>query len=85
MQICDSYTVMRNGEIVDTTPITSETTSKEIVDKMLDDPTPMNHYQEVCDIGEKSVVVEHLTEREGRVKDVSLRAGEIVIQPNSSA
>ena len=35
LRICDSYTVMRNGEIVDTTPITPETTTKEIVDKML--------------------------------------------------
>ena len=35
LRICDSYTVMRNGEVVDKSPITSETTSKEIVDKML--------------------------------------------------
>lgn len=30
LQICDSYTVMRNGEIVDTTPITPKTTSKRL-------------------------------------------------------
>ena len=72
LQICDSYTVMRNGEIVDTTPITSETTSKEIVDKMLGRSFDESFPKEVCDIGEKSFVVEHLTEREGRVKDVSL-------------
>ena len=80
LQICDSYTVMRNGEIVDTTPITSETTSKEIVDKMLGRSFDESFPKEVCDIGEKSFVVEHLTEREGRVKDVSLyvRKGEIV-------
>lgn len=35
LQICDSYTVMRNGEIVDNSPITPETTTKEIVEKML--------------------------------------------------
>lgn len=35
IQICDNYTVMRNGKIVDTTPVTEHTTSKEIVDKML--------------------------------------------------
>ncbi len=80
LQIRDSYTVMRNGEIVDTTPITSETTSKEIVDKMLGRSFDESFPKEVCDIGEKSFVVEHLTEREGRVKDVSLyvRKGEIV-------
>ena len=80
LRICDSYTVMRNGEIVDTTPITSATTTKEIVDKMLGRSFEENFPKEVCDIGEKAFVVEHLTEREGRVKDVSLyvRKGEIV-------
>lgn len=80
LRICDSYTVMRNGEIVETTPITSETTTKEIVDKMLGRSFDESFPKEVCDIGEKSFVVEHLTEREGRVKDVSLyvRKGEIV-------
>ena len=80
LQICDSYTVMRNGEIVDTSPITSETTSKEIVDKMLGRSFDESFPKEVCDIGEKAFVVEHLTEHEGRVKDVSLyvRKGEIV-------
>ena len=80
LRVCDSYTVMRNGEIVDTTPITSETTTKEIVDKMLGRSFEENFPKEVCDIGEPDFVVEHLTEREGRVKDVSLyvRKGEIV-------
>ena len=80
LQICDSYTVMRNGTVVDTTPITSATTSKEIVDKMLGRSFEENFPKVVCDIGEKAFVVEHLTEREGRVKDVSLyvRKGEIV-------
>ena len=80
LRVCDSYTVMRNGEIIDTTPITSETTSKEIVDKMLGRSFEENFPKEVCDIGEPDFVVEHLTEREGRVKDVSMyvRKGEIV-------
>ena len=72
LRICDSYTVMRGGQIVDTTPITPQTTSKEIVDKMLGRSFEENFPKEVCEIGEKSFVVEHLTEREGRVKDVSL-------------
>lgn len=80
LQICDSYTVMRNGEIVDTTPITSKTTSKEIVDKMLGRSFEENFPKEVCEIGEKAFVIENLTEHEGRVKDVSMyvRKGEIV-------
>ena len=80
LRICDSYTVMRNGEVVDTTPITSETTSKEIVDKMLGRSFEENFPKEKCEIGEKSFIVENLTEREGRVKDINLyvRKGEIV-------
>lgn len=80
LRICDSYTVMRGGQIVDTTPITEKTTSKEIVDKMLGRSFEENFPKEVCAIGEKSFVVEHLTERENRVKDVSMyvRKGEIV-------
>ena len=79
LQICDSYTVMRNGQIVDTTPITSKTTSKEIVDKMLGRSFEENFPKETCEIGEKSFVIEHLNERENRVKDVSMyvRKGEI--------
>lgn len=80
LQICDSYTVMRNGKIVDTTPITSETTSKEIVDKMLGRSFEENFPKETCEIGEKALVIENLTERDGRVKDISMyvRKGEIV-------
>lgn len=80
LRICDSYTVMRNGEVVDTTPITSETTAKEIVDKMLGCSFEENFPKEACEIGEKAFVVENLTEKEGRVKDISLyvRKGEIV-------
>ena len=80
LRICDSYTVMRNGQVVDTTPITPQTTSKEIVDKMLGRSFEENFPKEVCEIGEKSFVIDHLTERENRVKDVSMyvRKGEIV-------
>lgn len=80
LQICDSYTVMRNGAIVDTTPITPNTSSKEIVDKMLGRSFEENFPKQVCEIGEKAFVVDHLTEHEGRVKDVSMyvRKGEIV-------
>ena len=80
LRICDSYTVMRNGEIVDTTPITEATTSKEIVEKMLGRSFEENFPKEVCEIGEKALVIENLTEREGRVKDINMyvRRGEIV-------
>ena len=80
LRICDSYTVMRNGAIVDTTPITPETTSKEIVDKMLGRSFEENFPKEVCDIGDDLLVVENMTEKTGKVKDINLhvRKGEIV-------
>lgn len=80
LRICDSYTVMRNGEVVDNSPITSETTAKEIVDKMLGRSFEENFPKEICEIGEKSFVVENLTEKDGRVKDINMyvRKGEIV-------
>ena len=80
LQICDSYTVMRNGEIVDNSPITPETTTKEIVEKMLGRSFEENFPKEIVDIGEKAFEVDHLSDTEGKVNDVSLyvRRGEIV-------
>ena len=80
LRICDSYTVMRGGMIVDTTPITEQTTSKEIVDKMLGRSFEENFPKEICDIGDKAFVVENLTEKEGKVKNINMyvRKGEIV-------
>ena len=80
LRICDSYTVMRGGMIVDTTPITEQTTSKEIVDKMLGRSFEENFPKEICEIGEKAFVVEDLTERNGKVKNINMyvKKGEIV-------
>ncbi|MCF0228911.1 MAG: sugar ABC transporter ATP-binding protein [Parasporobacterium sp.] len=80
IRICDSYTVMRNGMIVDTTPITASTTSKEIVDKMLGRSIEENFPKEICEIGEKAFEVIDLTEKEGKVKNINMhvRKGEIV-------
>lgn len=80
LRICDSYTVMRGGMIVDTTPITEKTTSKEIVDKMLGRSFEEEFPKEFCDIGDKAFVVENLTEKEGKVKNINMyvRKGEIV-------
>lgn len=79
-QICDSYTVMRNGEIVDTTPITPATTTREIVEKMLGRTFEESFPKEKVPIGEVVFEVEHLSGADGKVDDVSLhvRRGEIV-------
>ena len=53
LQICDSYTVMRNGEIVHNAPVTPETTTKEIVEKMLGRSFEENFPKEEVKIGEK--------------------------------
>ncbi len=80
IQICDNYTVMRNGQIVDTTPITEQTTSKEIVDKMLGRSFEVLQLNENSNIGETMFTVENLCSADGKVNNVSMhvRKGEIV-------
>lgn len=80
LRICESYTVMRNGEIVDNSPITPATTTKEIVEKMLGRSFEENYRKDATKIGEKMFEVEHLSDKEGKVNDVSLyvRKGEII-------
>ena len=55
LQICEKYTVMRNGEIVDTAPVNAKTTTKEIVEKMLGRTFEELFTKEPVPIGEKSV------------------------------
>ncbi|MEA5014939.1 MAG: sugar ABC transporter ATP-binding protein [Candidatus Limiplasma sp.] len=80
IQICDRYTVMRNGEIVDTSPVTPQTTTKEIVEKMLGHSFEEIFSKEKTHIGERIFEVNHLCGADGKVNDVSLyvRRGEIV-------
>lgn len=80
IQICEQYTVMRNGEIVDTKPVTPQTTTKEIVDKMLGRSFEENFPKEVVPIGEVALEISHLSGADGKVNDVSLnvRKGEII-------
>ena len=80
LEICESYTVMRNGKIVDNCPITDQTTTKEIVEKMLGRSFEESFPKEVCDIGEELLRVENLSGADGKINDVSfsVRKGEIV-------
>ena len=80
IQICDSYTVMRNGEIVDTTAITGQTSSREIVEKMLGRSFSETFPKERTDIGDVVLEVEKLSGADGKVSDVSLhvRSGEVI-------
>ncbi|MDR3050329.1 MAG: sugar ABC transporter ATP-binding protein [Oscillospiraceae bacterium] len=81
IQICEKYTVMRNGEIVDTAPITGATTTREIVEKMLGRTFEETFRREHVPIGEAaSFQVSHLSGAAGKVNDVSIhvKKGEIV-------
>ena len=80
LQICEKYTVMRNGEIVGTSPVTKETTSKEIVEKMLGRTFEEIFTKDKVEIGGKFFEVSHLSGADGKVNDVSfyVRKGEIV-------
>ncbi|MHC1787150.1 MAG: sugar ABC transporter ATP-binding protein [Christensenellales bacterium] len=80
IQICDKYTVMRNGAVVDTSPVTARTTTKEIVEKMLGRTFEESFPKEATRIGDKLFEVDKLSGADGKVKGVSLhvREGEIV-------
>ncbi|MEG0125670.1 MAG: sugar ABC transporter ATP-binding protein, partial [Clostridia bacterium] len=75
IQICEKYTVMRNGEIVDTAPITPHTTSKEIVEKMLGRTFEENFPKVATEIGETALEVSHLSGANGKVNNVSFHVG----------
>lgn len=80
LEICEKYTVMRNGQLVDNTPITKETSTKEIVEKMLGRSFEESFPKEKCEIGKEVFRVENLSGADGKVDNVSfhVRAGEIV-------
>lgn len=80
LQICEKYTVMRNGEIVDTSPVTKTTTTREIVEKMLGRTFEEIFKKEKVPIGDTVFEVEHLSGADGKVNDVSfsVKKGEIV-------
>jgi len=79
LEICEKYTVMRNGQMIDTTTVTHTTTTKEIVEKMLGRSFEENFPKEICTIGNKLFEVSNLSGADGKVKDVSLyvRSGQI--------
>lgn len=80
LEISENYTVMRNGMLIDTTPVTENTTTKEIVEKMLGRTFEENFPKEKCEIGETLFETERLSGAEGKVKEVSIcvKRGEVV-------
>lgn len=80
LEICQNYTVMRNGRIIDTTDITAQTTTREIVEKMLGRSFEESFPKEICPIGDTLLETSQLCGADGMVDQVSItvRKGEIV-------
>ena len=80
LEICENYTVMRNGKLIDNTPVTKQTTTREIVEKMLGRSFEENYAKEKTEIGEILFETEHLSGAGGKVKNVSIQVkrGEVV-------
>lgn len=80
LEICEKYTVMRNGKLVGTYTVTERTSTREIVELMLGRTFEESFPKEPCQLGEELLRVEALSGADDRVKDVSfhVRRGEIV-------
>lgn len=80
LEICDTCTVMRNGIIVDTLPITKETTTSEIVEKMLGRTLDETYPKEEVKIGDTLFEVNNISIEDNKINDISLKVqkGEIV-------
>ena len=80
LEICESYTVMRNGKLIGTYPIVESTTTKEIVELMLGRTFEEAYKREEISIGDTIFKTENLSEINGRINDINLhvRKGEIL-------
>ena len=80
LEICESYTVMRNGKLIGTYPIAESTTTKEIVELMLGRTFEEAYKREEIPIGDTIFKTENLSEINGRINDINLhvRKGEIL-------
>ncbi len=80
LEICDNYTVLRNGKLIETRKITKETTTKEIVELMLGRFFEEKYPKEACAIGDVIFETKDLQGADGKVNGVTMqvRKGEIV-------
>jgi simple sugar transport system ATP-binding protein len=79
-QICQSLTVMKDGQVVANRTVDSSLTVQDIVNLMLGRSFEENFPKIPAPIGDVVIEVEHLRDGEGKVRDVSfsIRSGEIV-------
>lgn len=78
-EICEDITIMKDGEVVTTQPIHT-LTQKQVVEFMLGNESHEEYEKPKIPLGQTMLQVEHLSDREGKVKEVSftVREGEIV-------
>lgn len=79
-EICEHITIMKDGKIVKSMPITEELTINQIVELMLGRKFDETYSKKQLKLGGPLLELEHVTEREQRVKDINItvRRGEIV-------
>ncbi|MDY6146942.1 MAG: sugar ABC transporter ATP-binding protein [Peptoniphilaceae bacterium] len=80
LEICESYTVMKNGRVIGTAPVTQNTTTNEIIEKMLGRSLNQGKQERSGEIGEVLLKVEKLSIERGKLTDINfeVRRGEIV-------
>jgi len=79
IQICDTYTIMRDGYVVARTSVSSATTEKEISTHMVGKEVSSNDIYQARKIGEVVLELKNLSkDREYQNIDLNVKAGEIV-------
>jgi len=79
-EICEWITIMRDGKLVDSMPLTRELEANTIVEYMLGHKFEEVYECHPCKIGAPLLEIEGLTEKEGKVKNINMYVceGEIV-------
>lgn len=79
-EICESITIMRDGRLVADLPLNRELEVNTLVEYMLGRSYEDNYIKNKCEIGGPLLEIDDLTEKEGKVKNITMtvRKGEIV-------
>ncbi|MFA9465565.1 MAG: sugar ABC transporter ATP-binding protein [Velocimicrobium sp.] len=79
-EICEWITIMRDGKLVDSMPLTRELEANTIVEYMLGRKFEEVYEKHPCKIGVPLLEIEGLTEKTGKVKNINMHVheGEIV-------
>ncbi|HCC34259.1 MAG TPA: ABC transporter [Ruminococcaceae bacterium] len=79
-EICEYITIMKDGQVVKDMPITPELTINNIIQLMLGRMYDENYPKKAVEIGGDLLELQGLTERDNKIKDISLtvKKGEIV-------